>query len=219
MNREPLDGIDELVAILLESWAAVPGQESPVRLPGASLWRSPLDLQALHGAAAQTRASWLVVGEGIADDALVQVGLAFKRLMPSIRYALLGPPDDFERCDLWLRRGASVYCATTASAPRVVGALRASSSLGALVIDIQFQEADLFQRMQANAALPGGMVIPSERELEVLRLVEQGLSNAEIAAALSISENTVQTHMRHILRKLGVTSRAKAAERARRLGL
>ncbi len=53
--------------------------------------------------------------------------------------------------------------------------------------------------------------ILSERELEVLHLVSQGLKNREIAAQLFISENTVRTHLRNILDKLHVQNRIQAA--------
>ena len=57
------------------------------------------------------------------------------------------------------------------------------------------------------------------REVEVLRLVEQGLSNGEIATALFISPKTASVHVSHILQKLGVRTRVQAAARADRLGL
>jgi DNA-binding CsgD family transcriptional regulator len=54
------------------------------------------------------------------------------------------------------------------------------------------------------------------REQEILDLVAQGKANKEIAAALGISERTARTHVSHVLRKLGVTSRTQAALLARR---
>jgi len=57
------------------------------------------------------------------------------------------------------------------------------------------------------------------RELEVLRLIEEGLSNKEIAAALSIELPTVKNHVHRILEKLHVHRRSEAAARARRHGL
>ena len=57
------------------------------------------------------------------------------------------------------------------------------------------------------------------REVEVLRLVALGLSNAEIAAQLVVSPRTVHAHLRSIFDKLGVTTRTAAAHEAVRIGV
>ena len=59
----------------------------------------------------------------------------------------------------------------------------------------------------------------TERETDVLRLLAQGKSNKEIAGALHIAEQTVKTHVSHILDKLGVPSRTQATLYALRTGL
>jgi len=69
------------------------------------------------------------------------------------------------------------------------------------------------------AALRAPRVELTEREHEVLLLVDGGAANKEIAVRLFISESTVKTHVVHLLEKLGVTSRSAAASEARRLGL
>lgn len=69
------------------------------------------------------------------------------------------------------------------------------------------------------AALRAPRVALTEREREVLLLVDEGAANKEIASRLFISESTVKTHIVHLLEKLGVTSRTAAASAARRLGV
>lgn len=59
----------------------------------------------------------------------------------------------------------------------------------------------------------------SKRELEVLALMAQGLSNQEIAGALFVSLNTIKTHSSNVFEKLGVQRRTQAVEKARRLSL
>jgi len=59
----------------------------------------------------------------------------------------------------------------------------------------------------------------SDRELEVLHLIAEGLSRQEIAAKLVLSLNTVKTHTRNIYGKLGVNNQMQAVRKARVLGL
>jgi predicted ATPase/DNA-binding CsgD family transcriptional regulator len=71
-----------------------------------------------------------------------------------------------------------------------------------------------------RAAGPGADVtVLTPRELEVLRLVAQGLSNPDIAQRLHLSEHTVHRHLANLLRKLGLSSRAAAAAWGVRTGL
>ena len=60
---------------------------------------------------------------------------------------------------------------------------------------------------------------PSERELEVLRLIADGLDNAQIADQLVISVNTVKSHAHHLMNKLGANNRIQLVGRARELHL
>jgi DNA-binding NarL/FixJ family response regulator len=71
-----------------------------------------------------------------------------------------------------------------------------------------------------NVAGASDLIKPlSERELEVLRLLANGLNNRDIAAILFISEGTVKTHVEHIIGKLGVSDRVQAVVWAARHGV
>lgn len=59
----------------------------------------------------------------------------------------------------------------------------------------------------------------SKRELDVLKCLARGMTSAQIASELFISENTVKTHVRHILEKLEASNRAEAVSRAIQLGI
>ena len=59
----------------------------------------------------------------------------------------------------------------------------------------------------------------TDRELDVLRLLTAGRSNAEMAAELFVEQSTVKTHLIHLYDKLGVHSRTQAVVRARALDL
>lgn len=71
-------------------------------------------------------------------------------------------------------------------------------------------------RPQAESIQPAASL--TKREIELLELVEQGLSNRAIAQQLSISQNTVTYHLKNIFQKLGVQNRAEAVARAYRAG-
>ncbi len=117
---------------------------------------------------------------------------------------------------------------------KVIGAIRAGA-IGYLLKDTQADE--LCRAIKAAAAgqvqlspqaaarlirevrTPDSPEPLTERETEVLRLLAQGLSNKEIAHALTIGEKTVKTHVSNILAKLSVPSRTQAALYAVRIGL
>ncbi len=91
-------------------------------------------------------------------------------------------------------------------------------------------DRDLLRTVLAGVSVPEPPVDPqepaslpveplTEREVEVLRLIVNGLNNEAIAKTLSVSVPTVKTHVRHILEKLGVSDRTQAAVWAVRHGI
>jgi DNA-binding NarL/FixJ family response regulator len=69
-----------------------------------------------------------------------------------------------------------------------------------------------FGTTRPRAAAPAGL---SHRELEVVRLVADGLANKTIAAELHLSVRTVESHVRHVLAKAGLNNRTQLAAWAR----
>jgi LuxR family maltose regulon positive regulatory protein len=82
-----------------------------------------------------------------------------------------------------------------------------------------YRVEELEKRLAARSALQPFAEPLTPRETEVLRLLRGTLSLREIGQQLYLSANTVKTHVRAIYRKLGVSTRGEAVERARQAGL
>ncbi len=141
---------------------------------------------------------------------------------PDVRVLALTTFDDDEDVFAALRAGAVGYLLKDVSSDRLVEALL-SAARGESVL-----QPSVAARVVARfAALPDDapprpqpLVVPlSDRELEVLRLLAEGGSNREIAAALFLAEGTVKNHVTNVLAKLGARDRTQAALRGRALGL
>ncbi|MFW2076884.1 LuxR C-terminal-related transcriptional regulator [Acinetobacter sp. ULE_I010] len=84
---------------------------------------------------------------------------------------------------------------------------------------LQFNGRSTPNKNLSDSKITDNESILSKRELGILELVAQGLSNKEIADHLTLSRYTVESHIKHIYRKLAVCNRAKAIDTARNLGL
>lgn len=79
--------------------------------------------------------------------------------------------------------------------------------------------ASVITRSKGDKSLDSEVALLTNRETEILDLVAQGMSNKEIAEQLFVSKYTVESHIKHIYRKLSVTKRTKAVSTARSLGI
>jgi DNA-binding NarL/FixJ family response regulator len=121
-----------------------------------------------------------------------------------------------------LRAGASGFLLKDAPTQEVIAAVRAVAAGDAVLsASVTRQLLD-----QVGRRLPAPITREPEtaealtaREQEVLRMLATGLSNAEIAEALTVSEPTVKTHVSHILAKLGLRDRVQAVIYAYETGL
>lgn len=113
-----------------------------------------------------------------------------------------------------LRAGASAFLLKDAPADDLVAAIRIVAQGDAVVApSVTRRLLDRFSASlpsRESAPPPRALASLTEREHDVLKLVARGLSNAEIAAELFVSETTVKTHVGHLLTKLELRDRVQA---------
>ncbi|MDQ4012085.1 MAG: response regulator transcription factor [Actinomycetota bacterium] len=120
-----------------------------------------------------------------------------------------------------LRAGASGFLLKDAAPTEIIAAIRAVVS-GEAWLDpaVTRRLIDEFAtRPQQHTSTPAKMAQLTAREREVLTLLARGLSNADVAAHLFISEATVKTHLARVMMKLGVREKAQAVVAAYQTGL
>jgi len=119
-----------------------------------------------------------------------------------------------------LRAGASGFLLKDAPEEQLVSAIRVIATGGSLFApSVTRRLIEEFSRRDGNSAPPPAIEALTSREVEVLRLVARGLTNAEIASHLVVSEHTVKTHVAHILQKLDLRDRTQAVVVAYESGL
>ena len=118
-----------------------------------------------------------------------------------------------------LRAGASGFVLKDDPPEQLIAAVRTVAAGDALLSPaITKQVIEQFTRIHRPEP-PKELDELTPREQDILRLIAGGLSNAEIARDLVISETTVKTHVTHILQKLGLRDRVQAVVLAHRTGL
>ena len=143
----------------------------------------------------------------------IEATRAIAAVDPSAKILMLTVSD--EEDDLYdaVKAGATGYLLKEISIEEVADAIRAVVSGQSLISPSMASKlltefTNLARKADEKQAVPTPRL--TDRELEVLKLVAQGMSNREIAGELYISENTVKNHVRNILEKLHLHSRMEA---------
>ena len=158
-----------------------------------------------------------VMDLGLPDGSGIAATNEVVRVSPATRVLVLSVHDDVAYLRRAFEAGAVGYLVKEAADVELVQAVRQVAggkryvhpSLGAALLAPDAAPARL--------GGPGGEL--SDRELEVLRMMALGLTNAEIGQRLSVSVRTVETHRSHIHQKLNVRNRAELVRRAKQAGL
>ena len=183
---------------------------------------------------------WIVVGaygdaegalaaDDVCDVAVIDLGLpgmdgvaalrTLRKRRPDARVLVLTMSEDASVLAAAVRAGAGGYLVKGAEPDDIERALRGVAKgqaiFGHEVAEALLTSATRRARTVADASFPQ----LTGRELEVLELVSEGRSNAEIADLLFVSPKTARNHVSAVLVKLGVATRAEAVARARDAGV
>lgn len=148
------------------------------------------------------------------DSSGIQCTAQLKRLLPETQIVMFTIYDDTDQIVRALEAGASGYLLKSAPRAEIVAAIRDVRNQGApMSREVARKVVQLFHR-----APPPGNAAESltPREAEILQLLTEGLLYKEIGARLSITLDTVRTHLKNIYRKFHVRSRTEAVMKHRR---
>jgi DNA-binding NarL/FixJ family response regulator len=170
-------------------------------------------LKALRAADESTSPQVLLMDVGLPGrsglDALADV----VALAPDCRVVILTVFEDEKKISAAIAAGACGYLLKTARPDDIVAAIHEAAGGGS---PMSPAVAASVVKMLAKLTKPAAPVSLSPREREMLALIVEGLTAKEMADRLDVSIHTIDTHTRHLFRKLGVHSRAAAAARALR---
>jgi DNA-binding NarL/FixJ family response regulator len=153
-----------------------------------------------------------VPGEPNGFEVLRQV----RSVRADLRAIVLSTHQDSHHIDSALAAGASAYVVKTAHPEDVASAVRQTFSNSVFMPGAGPVATPTAVDAPVRLERPGGL---TRREIEILKLVAEGHSNAQLARMLWVTEQTVKFHLSNIYRKLDVANRTEASRWAQRNGL
>jgi two-component system, NarL family, nitrate/nitrite response regulator NarL len=143
----------------------------------------------------------------------------FGKQHPELPVIVLSSSEDPRDVRRALAAGALGYVPKSASSETLLAAVQFVLQGNVYVPPLMLKDPPPSATDDKTASAPEAAVRLTDRQLHVLRQLERGLSNKEIASALNLSEKTVKVHITSIFRALNVVNRTQAALMARKTGL
>jgi DNA-binding NarL/FixJ family response regulator len=168
----------------------------------------------------------VLIGTTLADAPNLVAATEFRRRYPAIATIVVAAQESDDELFAAIRAGAHAYCGQDIDEGNLIALIKRSAN-GDYVINEQLLDKpyvaarvlEQFRSATSSELAPTSAFAPlTDRELEILRKVSDGLTNAEIGYALGISAQTVKNHVTSILRKLAVNDRTQAVVTALKRG-
>ncbi len=190
--------------LLQEGIALVVQHETDMHVVGyASTGREAIDLFD------KLRPNLVLMDLRLPDMSGIDAMIAIQAKSPNAKIIILTTFEGDAEVNRALKAGAAGYLLKTMPRKQIVESMR--------MIHAGRRRVD--PRVAANLAEHMGQEALSQREIEILKQVAEGSRNKEIAAHLTLSEETIKSHMKNILEKLGAADRTQAVSIAVRRGI
>ena len=167
-----------------------------------------------------------LVGTTLPDALGLTAAAELRRRFPVVAVVVVAAQETDDELLAAIRAGAAAYCGVDVAEEELVRLVRRAAA-GEYAINDQVLSnprlapkiLELFRTTPSDLAPASAFAPLTDRELEILRKVSDGMTNAEIGYALGISPQTVKNHVTSIMRKLTVNDRTQAVVKALREGL
>jgi len=184
------------------------------------------DARSAMDAALDTSPNIILMDLSLPSPGGIETTQRIKRELPSVSIIVLAVQEDEDALFDAIKAGAAAFILKDVGPDDLVNIIRRVSNGEYLINDKVFSQPSVASRVLKEfreLAVYGQEAAPifaplSPREVEILDNIAQGMTNKQVAYALSISEQTVKNHMSSILRKLSVNDRTQAVVYAMRQG-